>query len=328
MTEIGSSSYSSGLSQDASVSADSATAPSDQSRTRRRRTDRMVVASGELQHAIDLASGLARSNDTVLISGPSGSGRRHLARAFHGWSPQAQGPFIELGVGGLPESDQSTALFGDDRSLGAIREAAGGVLVVLEAELLAPSVRERISTTLRDHQVHAGADDSSRATGTRIVATVGAGIESPFPNIPVKSIVVPSLADRKEDILPLASHFLAEFALEKGVEAVGFTSDAAQALFSGAWTGNVRELRSRIRQAVNLSGGGAVSVESLMLANETDEVLSFKEAKRAFETRYVEGLLRRCSGNISRAARMAKKDRKDFYDVIRRTGVEPSLFRS
>ena len=64
-----------------------------------------------------------------------------------------------------------------------------------------------------------------------------------------------------------------------------------------------------------------------MLASEAAEVPSFKEAKRAFETRYVEGLLRRCSGNISRAARLAKKDRKDFYDVIRRTGVDPQQFR-
>ena len=64
-----------------------------------------------------------------------------------------------------------------------------------------------------------------------------------------------------------------------------------------------------------------------MLASGAAEVPSFKEAKRAFETRYVEGLLRRCGGNISRAARLAKKDRKDFYDVIRRTGVDPQLFR-
>ena len=64
-----------------------------------------------------------------------------------------------------------------------------------------------------------------------------------------------------------------------------------------------------------------------MLSTEGDEVPSFKDAKRAFETRYVEGLLRRCGGNISRAARLAKKDRKDFYDVIRRTSVDPAQFR-
>ena len=76
-----------------------------------------------------------------------------------------------------------------------------------------------------------------------------------------------------------------------------------------------------------LAGNGAISAESLMLATDGEQVPSFKEAKRAFETRYVVGLLRRCSGNISRAARLAKKDRKDFYDVIRRTGVDPADFR-
>ena len=94
------------------------------------------------------------------------------------------------------------------------------------------------------------------------------------------------------------------------------------------WPGNVRELRERVRQAVHLAGSGAISAEALVLAAEGDEVLSFKEAKRAFETRYVEGLLRRCRGNISRAARLARKDRKDFYDVIRRTGVDPAQFRA
>jgi two-component system response regulator GlrR len=89
----------------------------------------------------------------------------------------------------------------------------------------------------------------------------------------------------------------------------------------------VREIAERIRQAVKLAGSGAISAESLLLAAEGDEIPSFKDAKRAFETRYVIGLLRRCGGNISRAARLAKKDRKDFYDVIRRTGVDPSDFR-
>ena len=90
---------------------------------------------------------------------------------------------------------------------------------------------------------------------------------------------------------------------------------------------SIRELAERVRQAVKLAGNGAISAEALLLAADGDNVPSFKDAKRAFETRYVVGLLRRCSGNISRAARLAKKDRKDFYDVIRRTGVDPSEFR-
>ncbi len=128
-------------------------------------------------------------------------------------------------------------------------------------------------------------------------------------------------------MLPLAAHFLAEVAEHDEVKPVGFTSDARNWLVEEEWSGNVRELRERIRQAVRLSREGVISAEALMLANDGDDVPSFKDAKRAFETRYVEGLLRRCSGNISRAARLAKKDRKDFYDVIRRTGIDPSDFR-
>ena len=82
-----------------------------------------------------------------------------------------------------------------------------------------------------------------------------------------------------------------------------------------------------MRQAIKLVGDGAITAEALALAADGEDVPSFKQAKRAFETRYVRGLLRRCGGNISRAARLAKKDRKDFYDVIRRTGVNPAEFR-
>ena len=295
---------------------------------RRRRADRMIVASGDFQHAVDLAAGLARSNDTVLISGPSGCGRSHIARAFHGWSPQASGPLVEVRVKGLSEDEQIRTIFGDSQSSGRLAEAEGGILLILELDSLAPVARERIADALRTRQLRRGADPTPMPLRTRIIATSLSDGDWAFPAVAVKSIAVHGLAERKEDILPLAAHFLSEFAREEGVEPVGFTTDATNALLAESWPGNVRELRARVREAVRLAGTGAISVESLMLANEGEEVLSFKEAKRAFETRYVEGLLRRCSGNISRAARLAKKDRKDFYDVIRRTGVEPGQFRS
>jgi two-component system response regulator GlrR len=150
---------------------------------------------------------------------------------------------------------------------------------------------------------------------------------SPLEDIPHHTIDLCPLSERKEDILPLAAHWLRLAADELGVKPVGFTSDARDALLAEPWPGNVRELAERVRQAVQLAGDGSISAEALLLAGELENVPSFKEAKRAFETRYVVGLLRRCSGNISRAARLAKKDRKDFYDVIRRTGVDPTDFR-
>lgn len=298
------------------------------SNIRRRRGDRMIVASGEFQHVVDLAAGLARGGDTVVIAGPTGSGRRHIARAFHGWSPQSSGPLIEVAADGLPEDQQRVALFGDSQTAGGCAEAAGGTLLILNADQLGAGVRSRIAEVLRSGQVSSDGMTEPTPLRARILATATAAEAELLPGISTKSIAVSGLDRRKEDILPLAAHFLAEFAAEEGLDPVGFTSDATEALTQTQWAGNVRELRSRIRQAVRLAGSGAISVEALMLAHEGEDILSFKEAKRAFETRYVEGLLRRCSGNISRAARLAKKDRKDFYDVIRRTGVEPGQFRS
>ena len=303
-------------------------APTREPASRRRRADRLIIASGEFQHAVDLAAGLARSNDTVMLSGPSGSGRRHIARAFHGWSPQATGPLLEVSAAGLLEDQQAQALFGDGRSVSPMEEAARGILLVQDADELAPSLRERLTDALRTRQIGTTGGGEAGALKARVVLTAGVDGEKAFPGLALKCVHVLGLAQRKEDILPLAAHFLGEISAEEGIEPVGFTTDAAQALIKENWTGNVRELRERVRQALMLSGHGAISVEALMLAQQGDEILSFKEAKRAFETRYVEGLLRRCSGNISRAARLAKKDRKDFYDVIRRTGVEPSHFRS
>jgi two-component system response regulator GlrR len=150
---------------------------------------------------------------------------------------------------------------------------------------------------------------------------------SPFGELPHHVIRLAPLGERREDILALAAHFLRIHADEIGVRPVGFTSEARNALLTEKWPGNVRELSERVRQAIRLAGGGAISAEALLLAADGDDVPSFKEAKRAFETRYVRGLLLRCGGNISRAARLAKKDRKDFYDVIRRTGVDPGEYR-
>jgi two-component system response regulator GlrR len=282
----------------------------------RRRNDRIISASAQMQSVVDYASSVARSNDAVLIVGPSGSGRKHVARAIHQWSGRASAPLIELSVAGISESIQARELFGDGASQGALDRANGGTLLLENVDQLSMSAQSRLVEAFRDNPASAGL--------ARILTTATPGHVS---TITGQRIEIAPLSDRTEDILPLAAHFLAEFAAQESVEIVGFSSDARRWLLEESWQGNVRELRERIRQAIRLAGQGAISAEALMLSTEGDEVPSFKDAKRAFETRYVQGLLRRCSGNISRAARMAKKDRKDFYDVIRRTGVDPGQFR-
>ncbi len=301
----------------------------------RRRSDRVVGASASLQRAIDQATAAARSDLLVVIRGPSGVGRSHLARSIHAWGERNGSAFVERACAALPEALQLREIFGCGPGVhalvpgeydGACAQAAGGTLLLTDAEQLRSDVREAVIEALAQGTYHREGESARMPLRARIIATT-ASEESPFGDLPHHAIRLAPLVERPEDVLPLAAHFLATFAEEAGVSGVGFTEDARSGLLNESWAGNVRELRERVRLAIRLAEGGAITAESLMLSHDGTDVPSFKEAKRAFETRYVQGLLRRCGGNISRAARLAKKDRKDFYDVIRRTGVDPSAFR-
>ena len=303
----------------------------------RRREDRIVGASRATERVIEQISAASRSDLPVLIVGPSGTGKEFAARAVHAWGSRAGAPFLTLACDALPEAIQARELFGSTSGVspllpnaqeGVLALAAGGSLLLEQIERLRPEVAETLARAIAERRFHRVGDEGSLALTARVIVAAEARPSGTFlGGIPHHAIELVPLAERREDILPLAAHFLASSAEEIGVAPVGFTADARAFLLAEAWPGNVRELRQRIRQAVRLSAGGAVSAEALLLAGDGDEIPSFKEAKRAFETRYVVNLLRRCSGNISRAARLAKKDRKDFYDVIRRTGIDPTQFR-
>jgi len=289
----------------------------------RRRGDRLVGAGRATQELVELALVAARSDRPVLIIGAQGSGKDHLARAIHAWSARSSAPFVVVSAASAADG-LARELFGaDGTEPGALARAAGGTLVIDSADRLPDAVQSQLSRVAADPR---GDSATPRA---RLVATSAKPLEvSPFGEAPQHTLRIPPLADRPEDVLPLAAHFLRLHADDEGVSPVGFTREARNALLVEPWPGNVRELSERVRQAVRIAGNGAISAEALLLAGEDPEqVPSFKEAKRAFETRYVVGLLRRCGGNISRAARLAKKDRKDFYDVIRRTGIDPTEFR-
>ena len=306
-------------------------------RVGRRRGDRLVGVSDAFQRALDQAETAARSELAVLLTGPSGSGRSFLARAIHARSERADAPFVERSCTALPDALQAREIFGCGPGVhavvpgahdGALMQAAGGTLLLTDVDSLRPEVRTALVQAIAQGTFRREGESARHALRARVLATATDRGASPFGDLPHHTLELEPLAARAEDVLPLAAHFLAEFSEEQGSSAVGFTEEARAALVAATWPGNVRELRERVRQAVRLAGGGAISAEALMLAGDGGTVPSFKEAKRAFETRYVKGLLRRCDGNISRAARLAKKDRKDFYDVIRRTGVDPQEFRS
>ncbi len=293
----------------------------------RRRSDRIVGASRATQQVVERATAAARSDLPVVVHGPSGSGKTFIARAVHAWSDRASGPYRALNCGSLTPSAQARELFGAAGEAGVLGELAGGTLVLADPDELPSAVRKDLIEAIRARSFRPTGADAPVALEARVILVTRNGEDRLLGDLPHHEIELVGLDGRREDILPLAAQFLAVHAEEAGHRPVGFTSDAREYLLTETWPENVRELEERVRQAVRIAGNGAISAEALMLAAESAEVPSFKEAKRAFETRYVEGLLRRCGGNISRAARLAKKDRKDFYDVIRRTGVDPQEFR-
>ncbi len=285
-----------------------------------------------MQEAVDQAALAARSDATVIVGGPPGSGRGHLARAIHAWSNRAGRNLTAFSAAATPEEEQQRELFGgsagnESAHDGAFASAADGSLLIEGVDQLSPAARAAVVQAVKDQSFTRVGESQAIPLRARLLLTTQNGGLEPLQNTNAHHIRLVPLSERLEDVLPLAAHFLAEHAAQEGTRPIGFTGDARRWLVEESWLGNVEELSERIRQAVRLAGDGAISAEALLLAMESEEVPSFKEAKRAFETRYVEGLLRRCGGNISRAARLAKKDRKDFYDVIRRTGVDPSQFR-
>jgi two-component system response regulator GlrR len=303
----------------------------------RRREDRIVGASRATQRVIEQASAAARTDLPVLVSGPSGAGKEFVARAVHAWGARSARPFMVVACGSIPESLQARELLGcaagrhpvvPEPHVGLLERTADGTVLLDGIELLRADLRASLLAALSQGSFRPEGGLDPVPLRARLIATTERAGSSPFAEVPHHTITLVPLAERREDILPLAAHFLAASAAEAGTKPVGFTTDARDFLVSETWPGNVRELRARIQQAVRLAAGGAVTAEALLLATDDREIPSFKDAKRAFETRYVISLLRRCGGNISRAARLARKDRKDFYDVIRRTGIDPAHYRA
>jgi two-component system, NtrC family, response regulator GlrR len=286
-------------------------------KTGRRRSDRIVGASRAIQDVIEKAVGAASSELPVYIFGPEGSGKEHVARAIHSWSPRANGPFVVVSCAGVPDALHRREIFGcadstypslPDAFDGALQRGTDGTLLIDHVELLSGDLLQAIVKTLEDGRFQPDGDATPLSLRARVILVSRAPLSpSPFRALAHHALGLPSLAERGDDVLALASHFLRVCAEQEGLEPVGFTSEARTALCSEPWTGNVRELAERIGHALRLTSSGAISAEALMLSAQLDHIPSFKDAKRAFERRYVTGLLRRCGGNISRAARLARR---------------------
>jgi transcriptional regulator with PAS, ATPase and Fis domain len=302
---------------------------------------------------------LSTPKSTVLISGETGTGKELFARAIHYCGDRRSKPFVPVNCAALPDHLIENELFGHSKGAftgawvekpGLLDEANGGTLLLDEINSLSLAVQSKLLRLLQDHEFRPLGSTKSKTVDVKIVAATNADLralveahqfrEDLFYRLNVLSVVLPPLRERKEDILLLANHFLKIYAKEFCKDGFTIGQSAKAKLIKYAWPGNVRELQSVIQRAVAMGVGNMLEAQDFDLPKtEKPEFMvptiapasrggdySFKTMKTKvideFERTYLSELLSTHQGNISQAARAAKKERRAFQRLLHKHGLD------
>ncbi len=308
----------------------------------------ILTRSPRMQQLLAEARMVAQSDASVLIHGASGTGKELLARAIHAASARAAAPLVAVNCGAIAENLIESELFGHVKGAftGAIRERAGlfveargGTVFLDEVAELPLAMQVKLLRVLQEREVRPVGSDRAIRVDVRLVAAshrrlqdeVAAGRfrEDLFYRLRVVELALPSLAERREDIPLLAQHFMAALAQRYGKKVAGFAPGALELLAQAAWPGNVRQLQNVVEQCVVLCTGTLIApvLVDRALSHQGSELLPFDEARRQFERDYLTQLLKLTAGNVSQAARLARRNRTDFYALLGRHQLEPAAFK-
>ncbi len=314
----------------------------------RRKSDYIVGACGKIEELLTQISIVAQNDVPVIIYGESGTGKELVARAIHYTGKRSDRPFVVENCGAIPETLIENELFGHVKGAytdartdqkGLFEEAHGGTLFLDEIGELPVTLQVKFLRVLQDGEFKRIGSTRPIRVDVRVIAATNKDLiqaiaeksfrEDLFYRLNVIPVTTPPLRERKEDIPLLINQFLTDFNKELGKAVEGFSPAAIQKMMTYQWPGNVRELKNKCKQAMVLTRNNVITAEDLFfhVPVSSNKFQSFKEAKREFEKEYISQVLRICQGNISQAARLAKKDRKDFYDVMKKYGIQPEAFR-
>ncbi|MEE8240794.1 MAG: sigma-54 dependent transcriptional regulator [Nitrospirales bacterium] len=314
----------------------------------RRKSDYIVGACSKIEELLTQISIVAQNDVPVIIYGESGTGKELVARAIHYTGKRSDRPFVVENCGAIPETLIENELFGHVKGAytdartdqkGLFEEAHGGTLFLDEIGELPVTLQVKFLRVLQDGEFKRIGSTRPIRVDVRVIAATNKDLiqaiaeksfrEDLFYRLNVIPITTPPLRERKEDIPLLINQFLTDFNKELGKAVEGFSPAAIQKMMTYQWPGNVRELKNKVKQAMVLTRNNVITAEDLFfhVPVSSNKFQSFKEAKREFEKEYISQVLRICQGNISQAARLAKKDRKDFYDVMKKYGIQPEAFR-
>jgi two-component system response regulator GlrR len=309
----------------------------------------ILTQSPAMEELLSQAQRIAQSKASVFIGGESGTGKELLARAIHDASNRAEGPFVAVNCSAIPENLFESELFGHKKGAftgatrdhkGLFRAADGGTLFLDEIGDMPKSFQAKLLRALQEMKVRPVGATEDEPVDVRIISATHADLdkamaegnfrEDLYYRLNVVTLVLPPLAKRPEDIPLLATSFLRELAESYGERVKGFSPEALEALVNFEWPGNVRQLRNVVEQCVALSTTPLIPVTLVQraLRDEPASFLSLQEAREQFERNYLIRLLQMTNGNVTQAAKLAKRNRTEFYRLLSRHGMNPSLFKT
>ena len=310
--------------------------------------DDIITRSPDMETILAKARLVASSDASVMIFGESGTGKELLARAIHRASSRAAQPFVAVNCGAIPEPLLESELFGHAKGAftgaasdykGLFQAAGRGTVFLDEIGDMPLPLQVKLLRVLQEREVRPVGSTQAIKVDVRIVSAthrdleeaikIGAFREDLYYRLHVVALSLPPLSARREDIPVLAAHFLKTLAGRYGKTLNGFAQDAMEVLVKHSWPGNVRELYNVVEQAVALATTPIITPALLETAirGETGNLSSFESARFEFEREYLAKLLKITNGNVTQAARLAKRNRTEFYKLLQRHHLNPSMFK-
>jgi two-component system response regulator GlrR len=308
----------------------------------------IITRSPTMEDLLRQARRVADSDASVLIFGESGTGKELLARAIHRASPRRERAFVAVNCGAIPEPLLESELFGHARGAftgavqahkGLFQAADGGTIFLDEIGDMPLALQVKLLRVLQEGEVRVVGASQSIAVDVRVISAThrdldaqkasGQFREDLYYRLNVVSLKLPSLAERREDIPLLATHFLRKLAERYKRPVSSLAPDAMAQLVAAPWPGNVRQLLNLLEQAVALVPTTMIpaSLVQNTLREDASALVPFEEARKQFERDYLVRLLKITGGNVSQAAVMAKRNRTEFYKLLQRHHLEPSMFK-
>ena len=308
----------------------------------------IISQSGVMEDLLQQARLVADSEAAVLIQSESGTGKELLARAIHKASRRHDQSFVAMNCSAIPETLLESELFGHVKGAftgatqnhkGLFQAANNGTLFLDEIGDMTLTFQAKLLRVLQEKEVRPVGSSEMMPVDVRVISATHRDLDKGVANgefrqdlyyrLNVVALVLPTLSRRPEDIPLLVRHFLRQIAERSGREPKTFSPEGIELLVAAPWPGNVRQLQNVVEQTFALSTSPVIpaSLVRKALHNQPSQVLSFSERRDQFDRDYLTQLLRMTQGNVSRAARLAQRNRTEFYKLLRRYHLEPKAFR-